>query len=273
MNIRSFDEIWKKRDSDATAQAVFWDRRADSFNERKKDDSSRDMRRLLARQMIAKCRLTPESRVLDVGCGTGNYALSLAKRAGWVTGFDISPKMIAHARENAAAAGAKNIDFRVLDWETADLAALDWEKRFDLVLASRTPAISDKAGLDKMIAACKGACLLVTMAESRNSVREKLMPLVGWDEEKARARRPFYCAFNLLWLMGYNPEVTYVDHAWEADYALEDSLLMHRGSFENLRPLTAEEKQAVADCLAREAVNGMVRERVTSKLAVVFWRV
>ncbi len=273
MNIRFFDEAWKKRASDATAQAAFWDRRADAFNERKTDDSSQGMRQRLTRRMIDKCRLSPESRVLDVGCGTGNYALALAQKAGWVSGFDISPKMIGHARENAAAAGANNIDFQVLDWETADLAALGWEKRFDLALASRTPAISDKAGLEKMIAASKDACLLVTMAESKNSVREKLMPLVGWDEEEARARRPFYCAFNLLWLMGYCPEVSYVDHAWEADYSLEDSLLTHQNSFENMRPLSAEEKQAMADLLAQKAVNGMVRERVSAKLAVVFWRV
>ncbi len=273
MNIRFFDDAWKKRAGDATAEAAFWDRRADSFNERKKDDSSRDMRRRLTRRLIAKCRLTPESRALDVGCGTGNYALALAQRAGLVSGFDISPKMIGYARENAAAAGATNIDFQVLDWNTADLAALGWKKRFDLVLASRTPAISDKAGLDKMIAASKDACVLVTMAESSNSIREKLMPVVGWDKEEARARRPFYCAFNLLWLMGYCPEVSYVDHAWEAEYSLEDSLLMHQASFENLRSLTAEEKRAMAELLEREAVNGMVRERVSSKLAVVFWKV
>jgi SAM-dependent methyltransferase len=208
-----------------------------------------------------------------VGCGTGNSALALARRAGWVSGFDISPKMIGHARENAIVDGATNADFRVLDWDTTDLAALGWEKSFDLVLASRTPAISDKAGLDKMIAASKDACLIVTMAESRNSVREKLMPLVGWDEEEARARRPFYCAFNLLWLMGYCPEVTYVDHAWEAEYSLEDSLLMHRHSFENLRPLTAEQTRVITEELGREAVDGMVRERVASKLAVMFWKV
>ena len=190
-----------------------------------------------------------------------------------MSGFDISPKMIGHARENAIVDGATNADFRVLDWDTTDLAALGWEKSFDLVLASRTPAISDKAGLDKMIAASKDACLIVTMAESRNSVREKLMPLVGWDEEEARARRPFYCAFNLLWLMGYCPEVTYVDHAWEAEYSLEDSLLMHRHSFENLRPLTAEQTRVITEELGREAVDGMVRERVASKLAVMFWKV
>jgi ubiquinone/menaquinone biosynthesis C-methylase UbiE len=43
--------------------------------------------------------LTPGSRVLDVGCGTGVPVSSLLSAAGFdVTGFDISPKMVALAQ-------------------------------------------------------------------------------------------------------------------------------------------------------------------------------
>ncbi|MEW8958886.1 MAG: class I SAM-dependent methyltransferase [Moorella sp. (in: firmicutes)] len=43
--------------------------------------------------------------ILDVGCGTGNFSLELARLGVKVTGIDISEPMLATARRKAAAAG------------------------------------------------------------------------------------------------------------------------------------------------------------------------
>ncbi|MDN5325836.1 MAG: hypothetical protein PWP41_532 [Moorella sp. (in: firmicutes)] len=43
--------------------------------------------------------------ILDVGCGTGNFSLELARRGVKVTGIDISNPMLAKARKKAADAG------------------------------------------------------------------------------------------------------------------------------------------------------------------------
>src|SRR5690348_10141473 len=54
------------------------------------------------------------SRVLDVAAGLGEPALTAARKVGpdgSVVATDISPEMLAHARERAAAAGASNIEF------------------------------------------------------------------------------------------------------------------------------------------------------------------
>jgi len=45
-------------------------------------------------------------RLLDLGCGTGNHAIPLARRGYTVAGVDISEAMLARAREKAAALGA-----------------------------------------------------------------------------------------------------------------------------------------------------------------------
>lgn len=61
-------------------------------------------------------------RVLDVGCGTGNFSLRLARMGCAVTGVDISEKMLAAAREKAGREGleAKFLNMDALALEFAD---------------------------------------------------------------------------------------------------------------------------------------------------------
>ena len=55
----------------------------------------------LATRMADLLELKAHGRYLDLACGTGNYTLSLASRAGTWTGVDASATMIAQAREKA----------------------------------------------------------------------------------------------------------------------------------------------------------------------------
>ncbi len=62
--------------------------------------------------------------VLDAGCGTGRVAIELARRGCKIVGLDIDPAMLARAKEKAPE----------LDWRTGDLANLQLEQRFELVV-------------------------------------------------------------------------------------------------------------------------------------------
>lgn len=46
-------------------------------------------------------------RILDTACGTGRHAIALAQQGYEVVGTDLSPKMIARAKQNAAQAGVQ----------------------------------------------------------------------------------------------------------------------------------------------------------------------
>ncbi len=72
----------------------------------------------------------PESRVLDLACGTGDLAFAAAERAthGSVRGVDASPRMIELARKRAAReAPHGNVQFQVGDMSSleADTASVD----------------------------------------------------------------------------------------------------------------------------------------------------
>lgn len=65
-------------------------------------------------------------RVLDIGCGTGQTTIELARRvgpAGEVTAVDISEPMLARARARATEAGATNVAFVAADAQTHGFAA------------------------------------------------------------------------------------------------------------------------------------------------------
>jgi 2-polyprenyl-3-methyl-5-hydroxy-6-metoxy-1,4-benzoquinol methylase len=77
-------------------------------------------------------------RVLDVGCGTGRHAIELARRGYTVTGIDLSPSLLARAREKAAQAGMSvtfvHHDARALPYTTEfDVALLICEGAFPLM--------------------------------------------------------------------------------------------------------------------------------------------
>src|SRR5580765_4815051 len=78
-----------------------------------KGDSMERGHRPVGEQAIARMSVEPNSRVLDIGCGSGWASRLLADyaSAGRVTGIDISDEMIRVAQEQSKS--YKNIDFKV----------------------------------------------------------------------------------------------------------------------------------------------------------------
>lgn len=273
MDTKSFADLWarRRRRSEATSAAAFWDRRAPSFNAHMREKKARERHRRRMQTIFDRTGLKPDASVLDIGCGSGAHALALAPLVRHVEAFDISPAMIALAQENARLEGCENVNFRVLDWAHADCQALGWNRAFDLVMAIRTPALDDADALAKMLAASRHACCIITHVYMQHSVREALKKHIARDTQRARTENSFYCAFNLLYLMGYYPEVSYVDRSWETACPLEEAELLHMHYFEKQYSLTAAQKEAMQASLKAMSRNGKVQEKVRAKLALLTW--
>ncbi|WP_079248326.1 class I SAM-dependent methyltransferase [Lysobacter antibioticus] len=84
-------------------------------------------------RMLELAQVRPGQRVLDLGTGIGEPALSAARcvgPSGRVVATDFSPRMLDIAQERAAAQGLANVEFIQADAATLDVAGA----RFDAIL-------------------------------------------------------------------------------------------------------------------------------------------
>jgi SAM-dependent methyltransferase len=94
-------------------QPGFWDHQAVDFDQEPDHGLADPAIRAAWREMIVPW-LVPESRLLDLGCGTGSLSLVLAE-AGWtVDGLDFSPAMVAQAQAKLSASA---LDGRARFWQ------------------------------------------------------------------------------------------------------------------------------------------------------------
>src|SRR5262245_40949067 len=105
------------------------------FNEWARAGRGETMERVhrpVGEQAIARMRVSPEARVLDVGCGSGWATRLLADCAfnGRVTGIDISDEMIRLARE--CSRSFANIDYEIASAEQLPFGDTEFTHAFSM---------------------------------------------------------------------------------------------------------------------------------------------
>lgn len=134
------------------------------------------------RRAVARLQLRPDSRVLEVGCGTGlsfRHVLDcLDPVRGRLVGVDFSPNMLRQAEKRLAARGWENVELL-----EADAAKLDLARRFDGILFAYSLAmIRDwSAAIERARRHLEPGGRLVVLEFSRFERWGPLAPLLrGW---------------------------------------------------------------------------------------------
>ena len=112
-------------------ERAIWDKQAAGYDNRvfRMYENAYDL-------SIQKIRsvLSPDHKVLEIGCGTGIISLGIAPYVESVIAADISPRMLSMAKSKAESSSISNVDFRLYDGYSIPCA----DESFDVVLLFNT---------------------------------------------------------------------------------------------------------------------------------------
>jgi SAM-dependent methyltransferase len=230
-----FDALYReqrRRSSFGKKTRADWDRRAEHRSRREKGSD-------YAREFLARIDLSGVQTLLDIGCGTGNLALPLARRVRRVHALDFSAEMLRLLRANARAEGVRNLTVHRLAWTD------DWARvpRADIAICSRALAVDDlRAALEKMNAQARLRCYATIHADatflSADVYRVLRRPVVP---------RPGYIyAVNILYQMGIRARVDFLHTAGGLAYDSPEQFI--EGIRWRLGSLSAAEEKRLLAC-------------------------
>lgn len=203
-----FAEMFRRQ----AAASSYQPRSAEEWNKRAVARSRREKGNDYAKEFLRRVDFSGIRTAMDMGCGSGNLAVPLAKRLEKVWAFDFASEMLRLLEEAAEAEGVREkIAVRKLAWTD------DWSRvpRADLVICSRAMDATDMQGaLAKMCAKAKVRCCLTLHAGGfflDGAIREVL----GW---KTVPRPGYLYAVNMLAQMGYFATVDFLETRGGLEY-------------------------------------------------------
>jgi SAM-dependent methyltransferase len=199
--IVNYNELWRLLRQRQRGRTVDWDRRAASFHRAVAGTSAE------VEAQVCALGLRPTDTVLDMGAGTGRFAVPLARYAAHVTALEPSAGMLAYLKQGMADAGLSNYSVVHRRWEDAEVGR-DFPVH-DIVFASNSLGFDDlAAGLEKIDAAARRAVHLFWFAgRERHPMDAELLRRLGRNEQE-RYSPDYLFIVNVLHGMGIYANVS-----------------------------------------------------------------
>lgn len=245
----------------------FWSRKARKFDKMVDErwstpDSSREF-------LIHRLQESPGATLLDIGAGTGKWALYASAYAARITAFEPSLAMQKVLQEKIEEARITNIDIVTGTWPE------DGAEPHDFILASHSMyGVGDlRAFVDAMNRVARKGCIMVLRAPFADSVMAVAAQKVfGQPYDSPN----FQIAYNALLSMDIYPNVVMEAYgtwpSWKHD-SLEEALEEVKSRLDLVD--SQEHDQFLRDLLESnlDNTNGQVVWPVGNRSALVYWEV
>lgn len=138
----AYGQIAYEKDDRKERIASYWTKRSGSFLEQRRAELHSYLAERWLKELENHLPKKKGLKILDVGCGTGFFAILMAKAGHEVTGIDLTADMISHAKNLSEEEGVC-CTFRVMDAERPDFP----DETFDAVISRNlTWTLPDAAG-------------------------------------------------------------------------------------------------------------------------------
>ena len=182
--------------------------------------------------------------------------------------------MIERCKKDLPQSLEDKIQFSHKDWNKIDLKKMKWTKKFDLVAAFMSPAISTPQSFYKMMEASKHGCVIKGWAKKRkhdilDALWEKIM-----DRPLKDKPQNFLFKLNLLFSMEYFPELTFDEIKWEEEINFEEEFQNQVAFFEKISDKgNIELKNIIKTYLMTIAKNNLLIRKHEGLTATAFWHI
>ena len=209
-------------------------------------------------------------RILDIGSGTGSFAIPLATRGGQVDALDSSEEMNNVLREKCEADKINGIRILAKDFRDHGVA----DNSYDLVVGSMNPCLYEPQNFLKMLSLSRDVVVYIGITGGNKQAGEKTLAelLTGRPAGHNSSNHILY-PFNLLLSMGVQPTVDYIHCQWEHEEEPEQAKKDYYRQFEHLKDTVQEFDQIISDYVDRHIENGMFVQRSSCTMGVVAARI
>jgi SAM-dependent methyltransferase len=267
-----WENVWQHSGMDFGACEEFWNNRASSFNQSLKEKEKKTNQ--LINYLTARNILNNKAKVLDIGCGPGTHSIPMAQTAEEVISLDISVNMLNIIREKTQELNYSNVVPMKENWGEVNLGDKKWNKHFDLVFASMSPGVHNYETLKKMCDASKNYCYLSAWVKRESKVEDALFQLVNKNEGATGILDDkIYYAFNILWNMGYCPEISYNRRDWSSVQPFEEALENYTKKLMIKNNLDEHDKLKIKNYLHEISDKGMITEESKAITGTIIWQV
>lgn len=272
--LKHLESLWEqRRHSGLPHSKTMWNTIAQDWEKDLKENSARAIRsrnrvEKTAEYLIRTGALTPESTVLDIGCGPGRFVAEFAKTAKHASGLDLSDRMTDFGLRYCHEQGLDNVSFIAADFKTLDPEKEGLAGRYDLVFSSITPAVGSREGFRKALDLSRRWFFNAAFIHIGDSLLERLDAALGTNSSDPKNSEGFYAMFNEMLLRNCYPYIEYYTEedteVYDPDTALEKYEAVIREE-ERDEQLHAALKEILESC---KDPDGMIR---TEKKWVYGW--
>lgn len=243
------------------AERAFWAKQSRRYDERNSLVRS-------APQVVQRVThlVPPGATVLDIGAGTGEFTLPVARRAGPVTALDLSPHMLAALRGKARQAGLENVTLVEADWEEADVPPHDVVLAVNSLYRLREP----RPALEKILRCASKRGILVRSVGANPPAPPAARQRFGLDRYPLASDHEFLV--RGLAALDVSPTVEIIDvrrtYRFDSVGEAASACLAWPNPTEEERDLACH---LVRDTMVVEEPAGTVTYEYPGRVAVVWW--
>ena len=206
------------------------------------------------------------ARCLDIGAGTGVFALYAVDQGADVTATDVSEGMLAQLAGNDP---EHRVTTLCADWREITPEARGWTGGFDLVLAQMMPGVNTEADFRRMEACSRGWCVYIGWGRKRQD--PWLDAVFAAHGAKLHLPPGTLNALKQLAALGREVKPAWIEETWHAERKVEAAI---PDAMSHLRMRGIEPDRERIEAMARErAVNGILRGGAEVEIGVLSWQV